>query len=197
MNRETDFQDFWISPQAGVPKSSRRFSRFPGFVAGGLLLVLLLAGCSSHKKVARVPEVLPAVEEAAVTAPKRTYTVLTFEGVVEGVSVNGQLRVAEDSAMWVSVTKLIEVGRAMCTPDSLWLHAPLLGRDDAMDYTTLRRQTGVDITYDEMQQSVLAPDAEERVANLARRLGFAARIRITQRRQPDHLTFPYTKPVKQ
>lgn len=159
-----------------------------------LLLALLATGCHSTRKVTTVPEAVPTVE---AETPKRNYTVLTFEGVVEGMSVNGQLRVAEDSAMWVSVTKLIEMGRAMCTPDSLWLHAPLLGHDDAMDYTSLRRRTGVDITYDEMQQCVLAPDAEERVANLARRLGFAARIRITQRRQPDHLTFPYTKPVKQ
>ena len=58
-------------------------------------------------------------------------------------------------------------------------------------------EPGVHGVYDEMQQCVLAPDAEERVANLARRLGVAARIRITQRRQTDHLTFPYTKPVKQ
>lgn len=159
-----------------------------------LLLALLATGCHSTRKVTTVPEAVPTVE---AETPKRNYTVMTFEGVVEGMSVNGQLRVAEDSAMWVSVTKLIEMGRAMCTPDSLWLHAPLLGRDDAMDYTSLRRRTGVDITYDEMQQCVLAPDAEERVANLARRLGFAAQIRIIQRRQPDHLTFPYTKPVKQ
>ena len=196
MNRETDFQDFWISPQAGVPKSSRRFSRFPGFVAGGLLLVLSLAGCSSHKKVARAPEVLPAVEEAVVTAPKRTYTVMTFDGMVEGINVNGQLRVAEDSVMWVSVSKLIEMGRAMCTPDSLWLRAPLLGRDDAMDYATLRRLMGVDITYDEIQQTVLAPNAEEQIKGLAQRLGIRAAIRITQRRQVEHLTFPYTKPTK-
>lgn len=162
-----------------------------------LALALLTTGCHTARKAATVPE--PVMEEAEVVVPpepKRTYTVMTFDGVVEGISVNGQLRVAQDSAMWVSVTKLMEVGRAMCTPDSLWLHAPLLGRDDAMDYATLRRMTGVDITYDEMQQIALASDAEERLIGLAQRMGIQVSVRITQRRQVEHLTFPYTKPVR-
>ena len=165
-------------------------------VAGGIVMALLVAGCHSARKVATVPEAV--TEEEGVPAPetRRNYTVLTFDGVVEGISVNGQLRVAEDSAMWVSVTKLIEVGRGLCTPDSLWLRAPLLSRDDAIDYATLQRMTGVEITYDEMQQTVLAPDAEERLARLAQRLGIQATLHITQRRQVEHLTFPYTKPVK-
>ena len=168
-----------------------------GFVdcaLGGIMLLLLATGCHTARKVTTTPE--PEAVAAETEAPKRTYTVLTFEGEVEGIAVNGQLRVAEDSAMWVSLTKVIEVGRAMCTPDSLWLHAPLLGRDDAMDYATLRRLTGVDISYDELQQTVLAPDAETRVAHLARRLGVDASGRITRRRQAEHLSFPYNKTVK-
>lgn len=157
--------------------------------------MLLAAGCHTARKATAVPEA--ASEAVAAEEPqKRTYTVLTFEGEVEGIAVDGQLRVAEDSAMWVSVTKVIEVGRAMCTPDSLWLRAPLLGRDDAMDYATLRRLTGVDISYDELQKTALAPDAEARLARLARRLGVDASVRITRRRQTEHLSFPYNKTVK-
>ena len=159
-----------------------------------LALAILATGCHTARKVATEP-VVPEPEPPVVVQP-RTYTVLTFEGEVEGIPVNGQLRVAEDSVMWVSVTKVIEVGRAMCTPDSLWLRAPLLGHDDAMDYATLRRLTGVDITYEEMQQIALAPDAEERLARLAERLGFTASVRITRRRQAERLTFPYNKPLK-
>ena len=178
--------DLWISPKAG--------NLTPRGAVGGLLVLLslLAAGCHTAKKVPTVPEA-PTVEEVAPAV--RTYTVLTFEAEVEGIAVNGQLRVAEDSAMWVSVTKVIEMGRAMCTPDSLWLRAPLLGRDEAMDYAALRRQTGVDITFAELQQTVLAPDAEERLARMAQRLGVNAAVRITRRMHPEHLTFPYNKPV--
>ena len=159
-----------------------------------LLPLLLLAGCHSSRKATSTPP--PVVEEPPVEAPKRVYTVVTFEGEVEGVAVNGQLRMAQDSVMWLSVSKLIELGRALATPDSLWLRAPLMNRDEAMDYAGLRRQTGVTITFDEMQQTVLADDAEARLARLAQQLGFSATVRITGRRQVEHLSFPYTKPVK-
>lgn len=162
-----------------------------------ILTALLATGCHTSRKATTVPETTVTPEpEVEVPAPQRTYTAMNFVGEVEGISVSGQLRMAEDSIMWVSVSKLIEVGRAMCTPDSLWLRAPLLGHDDAMDYATLQRLTGVTVTYDEMQQIALAPDAEERIALLAQRLGFKAKVRITQRRKMDHLTFPYTKPIK-
>lgn len=162
-----------------------------------LMLTLLATGCHTAKKAARVPEVVPPAEEEAVVEPvKRNYTVMSFEGTVEGISVSGQLRLAQDSVMWLSVNKIIEMGRAMCTPDSLWLRTPLFGHDDAMNYADLQRLTGVAVTFDEMQQTALAPDAEERIADLARQLGIAASVRITQRRQVEHLTFPYTKPLK-
>ena len=51
-------------------------------------------------------------------------------------------------------------------------------------------------TY-EVQQMLTADDAEARLGALARRLGVAATVRITARRRVEHLTFPYTKPIKQ
>lgn len=160
-----------------------------------LLLSLIAVGCHTSRETAKVPEVAPSAAEAQPPL-RRNYTVMNFEGTVEGVNMSGQFRVAEDSVMWVTVNKIIEMGRAMCTPDSLWLRAPLLGHDDALDYPALKQLTGVDITYDEMQQIALAPNAEERLSQLARRLGFEATIHITQRQRVEHLTFPYNKPVK-
>lgn len=169
-----------------------------------LCAAILLAGCHGTKHTARTvePPAAPAeepTEEPAVTPvaqQKRTYTVVNFDGTVQGISVNGQLRMAEDSVMWVTVSKIIEVGRAMCTPDSLWLRAPLLGRDDAMSYADLRRITGKSITFGEMQKIATSDNAEEHIAALARQLGFDAAVRITGRRQVERLTFPYTKPTK-
>ena len=133
---------------------------------------------------------------APATPHKRTYTVVAFDGVVEGIGVNGQLRIAEDSVMWVTVSKIIEVGRAMCTPDSLWLRAPLLGHDDAIDYATLRRVSGKKVSFAELQQAIQADNAEERIAAMARKMGIKATVRITSRRTVDSLSFPYSKPKK-
>lgn len=159
------------------------------------LLPLFLIGCHAGRKVTKVPEPPepPVVDE--VPTP-RTYTVLNFEGTVEGYGVKGQMRVAQDSVMWVSVNKILEMGRAMCTSDSLWLHAPLLGQDMALDYPALKKMTGTDITYDKIQEMALAPDADEQIARLAQQLGFHATVHITQRREVESLSFPFTKPIK-
>lgn len=163
-----------------------------------LVAAVLLAGCHGSRHTARntEPQPQPPTDDVHVAPQKRTYTVMTFDGTVQGISVSGQLRMAEDSVMWVTVNKIIEVGRAMCTPDSLWLRAPLLGHDDAMDYTTLQRLTDKKITFKEIQQMATADDAEERIADLARQLGFDATVHITGRREVDNLSFPYTKPAK-
>lgn len=161
-----------------------------------LTAALLLTGCRATKKVTPSPAPVadPVVEEAPVATPKRTYTVMQFTGEVEGISVAGQLRMAEDSVMWLSVNKIIEVGRAMATPDSLWLRVPLMNRNDAMDYADLKRITGKTVTFDELQQIATAPDAEERIRRLAASLGFSADITITARRTVERLTFPFAKP---
>ena len=166
------------------------------YIALILLGVVLLTGCRATKKVTPSPAPVaePVVEETPVATPKRTYTVMQFTGEVEGISVAGQLRMAEDSVMWLSVNKIIEVGRAMATPDSLWLRVPLMNRNDAMDYAGLKRITGKTVTFDELQQIATAPDAEERIRHLAASLGFSADITITARRTVERLTFPFAKP---
>ena len=174
-----------------------RYSANPGLAVCGLLILLLAAGCHSLKKTPRTDPPPVAASEIPATPVQRSYTVISFEGIVEGINLNGQVRVAQDSAIWLSVTKLIEVGRAMCTPDSLWLRAPMLGRDDALDYPTFQRLSGKQVSYDELQDILLADDVEQRIAALARQLGYTAQIRLLRRREVDHLSFPYTKPVNQ
>lgn len=162
------------------------------------LVMLLLAGCHSSRPTATVPEVPPVEAElpAPVEPPHRSYTVMNFSGEVEGVSVNGQLRLAEDSVMWLSVNKVIELGRALATPDSLFLRAPMMGRDEAIDYPALQRLTGRNITFDDLQQTVLADDASERIARMAASLGASAHLTINERRQVEYLSFPFPKTPK-
>ena len=156
---------------------------------------MVLAGCHGVKQatVPEVPEEPTATETPAVT-PTRAYLVVNFTGEVAGVSVNGQLRMAQDSVMWLSVYKFIEIGRGLATSDSLWLHAPVMGIDQGIDYGDLRQRLHRNITFNDLQAIALADDAEERIAQLAKQMGFDATVHITRRERVPSLTFPYNKP---
>lgn len=157
---------------------------------------LLMAGCHVTRKATEpTPATTAQPEESPepVSAPHRTYTVMNFTGEAEGITVAGQLRVAEDSAMWMSMTKIIEVGRALATQDSLFLRAPMLGYDVATDYAALSRRLKRKVTYDDLQAIALSDNAEEQIARLAQQMGFSVTIRITRRRQVESLSFPFPK----
>ncbi|MBP3763400.1 MAG: DUF4292 domain-containing protein [Bacteroidales bacterium] len=150
--------------------------------------LLALSGC----RTLRDPGTSPPPPEAPAAA-KRSYTVISFTGTVEGISVNGQVRLAQDSVIWGNASKIIEVGRAMATPDSVWVRSAVLGINESTDYQRLQRHAGRAVTFDWLQETLLSDNAEERLNTLARSLGYNATIRITRREQVDRLTFPFTK----
>lgn len=159
------------------------------------ILCLLLAGCHGTKKAAKTtPPETPEATTPQPVAPQRTYEVIYFTGEAEGVTMAGQLRVAHDSAMWLSVNKVFEVARAMATRDSLFLRAPLLGYDVATHYQMLQQRLGHRVAYDDLQAIALGDNTEQQVEALARQLGFSVKIHITERRVVPQLTFPYPKP---
>ena len=151
-------------------------------------VALLAVGCRSTRQAATAP-----VEVAAPAAPQRQLTVITFTAIVEGVSASGQMRVAEDSVMWISVNKLIELGRAMATPDSVWVTTTFGDHNFAGSYDDLQRLTKRRITFDEMQAMALADDAGEQISQLAASLGFNATVYVTGRRTVNRLSFPFKK----
>lgn len=160
-------------------------------------LMATVASCRGVHPVADNQPPLPADEPPApVIAPgcePRTLTVVNFTAVVEGTSVNGQMRMASDSVIWMSMTKIVELGRAMATPDSVWVSVPLAGKYFAGNYTDLERYTKRPVGFDALQQIAVADDAEAQIEALARQMGFEAKVRITRRQQVQRLTFPFTK----
>lgn len=153
--------------------------------------VLLLVGCRSTKTVAPSS----AAEAAAVTAP-RECMVLNFSAEADGLSFNGQLRVAKDSLMWVNGSKLLELGRAMASPDSVWVSVPLMQRYFAGTYADLRRATSVDVSFDELQRIAYSDDEEmaRKISQIARRLGHDdVKVKVTSRSRVDKLSFPFRK----
>lgn len=150
-----------------------------------MLLAVLATGCRSTRQTIVTP-----VEEPA---PARELTVTTFTAMVNGVSATGQLRVARDSVMWVSVNKLVELARGMATRDSVWLTLPLGDKRFAGTYDDLARLTKRRYSYDELQAMALADDAGEQISRLAASLGFNAEVYITGRKRVSKLTFPFRK----
>lgn len=151
-------------------------------------VALLAVGCRSTRQAATAP-----VEVAAPQAPQRQLSVITFTAIVEGISASGQMRVAEDSVLWVSVNKLIELGRAKATKDSVWVTTTFGDHHFAGSYDDLQRLTKRRITFDEMQAMAMADDGGEQISRLAASLGFNATVYITGRRKVDRLTFPFKK----
>lgn len=158
-----------------------------------ILLVLaagLLGGCWSTRQAATTAA---TGEVAAPQAPQRELTVTTFTAIVNGISASGQMRVAEDSVLWVSVNKLVELGRAMATQDSVWLTVTFGDHQFAGTYDDLQRLTKRYITFDDLMAVVMADDAGEQISSLAASLGFDATVYITGRRKVNRLTFPFKK----
>lgn len=158
------------------------------------LATLLLVGCRSTRKAATTPPPeADATPETTIPTPQREYTVVTFDAVAEGVSATGQLRVAADSVMWVAVYKLVELGRALATPDSVWVNVPMTGQYFAGTYADLSRLAKRDLDYPTLQAIALSDDAGEQLARLAAEMGMSATVSIKQRRQVEHLSFPFRK----
>lgn len=161
----------------------------------GYILILLAAvtavGCRSTRQVAAPQGAVEAPQQQ--TEPRRELTVTTFTAVVDGISATGQLRVAEDSVIWLNVTKLIELGRGLATKDSVWLSVPLADRYFAGTYADLQRITKRRFTYADLEAMAKANDAEEQIEALARSLGYEAKVYITGRRKVEQLSFPFKK----
>ena len=158
-----------------------------------ILLVLaagLLGGCWSTRQAVTTAA---TGEVAAPAAPQRELTVTTFTAIVNGISASGQMRVAEDSVLWVSVNKLVELGRAMATQDSVWVTVNFGDRHFAGTYDDLQRLTKRYITFDDLMAVAMADDAGEQINSLAASLGFDATVYITGRRKVNRLTFPFKK----
>lgn len=167
-----------------------------------LCLALLLGGCRSLRESSVGPEVATgsdtgtrpaAAAPTPVSSPQREYTVMNFDAVAEGIRATGQLRVAKDSAMWVAVYKIVELGRAMATTDSVWLDVPFMGRYFAGTYAELSKAAKRTITYRQLQEAALADNAAELIAALAAEMGIAASVDITARRQVLWLSMPFRK----
>ena len=98
--------------------------------------------------------------------------------ISEGTSVSGQVRIAHDSLIWLSVTKIIELGRAMATPDSVWVTVPIANKRFAGNYHDVERHSKQPVNFAMLQEIATADDAEERIEAMARTMGPSCTVGI-------------------
>ena len=158
-----------------------------------LAAALLAAGCISHKGAAR-PET-PAVTPPTTDASPSYYTA-NFTCSAEGMTANGQLRMQTDSIIWLSASKVIELGRARFTHDSVIIHAKITGQCFRGDYNDLYRRFNFRTDFDQLSKTLTAPapQAEKQLADIAQLLGIEATFTRQPWQKVDKLTFPIPIP---
>lgn len=161
------------------------------------LMALALTGCRSQKEAAATrPETRTETPPAVVTPPAYVpaYYTANFACTAQGMTANGQIRMQQDSVIWLSATKVIELGRAMLTPDSVKVYVKVAGRCFRGSYMDIYRRFRYRTTFDEVQKMLTAPDAEKQIEALVKSFGIEAEIQLDPWKKADKLTFPFAVP---
>lgn len=125
--------------------------------AFGIVLALMVAGCRSQKGVVKNDgpnvTVKPDTTEETVVrldtirnAVYERYSA-NFSCEIEGFTVNGQIRIVHDSCIWISINKIIEVGRVMITPTRVSGYSRVLDKYYDGTYEEVRKRWGIDVDY--------------------------------------------------
>lgn len=158
------------------------------FLAAAVLL--LVAGCRSHREAASRP--LPEGEGAARPAP--VYRTANFSCTVAGATATGQLRMMQDSVLWGSVVKIVELGRLKATPDSVIVYAKVVGRCFRGTYDDLYHRFHYRTTFAEVQRLLTGADANAQLEAIARTFNTEAVFRIEPWKEVSSTTFPIAIP---
>ena len=152
-----------------------------------LATLLLAAGCRTMRHTAAPEPPVPARSPAVCSTAR-------FSCTIEGTTVGGQLRMAEDSIIWGSAFKVVELGRAKITPDSVIVYAKVLGRCFCGTYDDLYNRYRFRTSYAEIQKMLTGDDPDAALTALARRFGTEAVFRLDPWQVVPTTTFPLAIP---
>lgn len=163
-------------------------------------VLLLAAGCRSQREAARTaPAATPeTVSETPVEQPVPTVPMprsANFTCSVQGAQASGQLRWQPDSIIWASATKLIELGRAELTPDSVLIYSRVVSRSFRGSYDDIYRRFHYRTTFAEVQAMLTADDADQQIATLLKRLRIDAAVHIGPWKESAKMSFPFSIPA--
>ena len=123
----------------------------------------LWSGCQRWKTTVGTTPVEKPIQTTQPTEPQNfQFQQLTrnFVANVEGmgISVNGQLRIENDSIIWITVSKMVELARIKLTQDSAWVFLKLQNSYSQGSYTDLAKKMGLDIDYRSLQDLLVGND---------------------------------------
>ncbi len=75
-----------------------------------------------------------------------------------GISINGQLRIKNDSVIWITASKLIELVRIKFTQDSLFINLKFQNALFKGTYVDFMSQTGISLNYRTVQSLLIGND---------------------------------------
>lgn len=125
-----------------------------------LVFAILMTGCRSRKNIPAQPN--PTVEKPAPEPEEQQKPVAfntasaNFTFTVRGLNANGQLRMQRDSVIWISLSKIIELGRVMVTQDSVLGYISPYNQYVRMSMKDARQQYGVD--FNMIQRALLGEE---------------------------------------
>lgn len=155
-------------------------------------LLLLTAGCRSQRQVAQAATSAP--EQQATPALPRPRCA-NFTCSTQGFQATGQLRMQPDSLIWASATKIVELGRAQLTPDSVLVYSRVVSRCFRGSWEDLCRRFHYRTSFSEVQTLLTADDADRQIAALLRQLRIDAAVHIGSWKEVEQITFPFSIPA--
>lgn len=156
------------------------------------LATLLAAGCRSQRDAAGTTTANEGQPPTPAYTPK--YYTSNFTCSAQGLQATGQLRMQPDSIIWLSASKIIELGRARFTPDSAVIYAKVMGRCFRGTYSDMQKRFGLSTSFAELQKMITADDGAAQLSAIANQFGVEATFTLEPWKEVEKLTFPLAIP---
>ncbi len=165
------------------------------------MAALLLGACHHQNNPQEEPQaggtIVPVmdsipVEEHHVDMP--LYLSSSFSCTVRDISASGLVRIQRDSVIWVTASKIIELGRAILTRDSVFGYVRLNNSYVAASYDDVSRWMGRNLNYYTVQD-LLAEHLQNGEPISMKVMGYAVNVKFKHTEQPSRLTFPFEIPA--
>lgn len=160
-----------------------------------ILAALLAGGCRSMREATTATTEEPSQTEQA---KKKACFTANFTTTVSDMNVTGQIRMSEDSIVWLSASKIIELGRMVLTKDTIAIYAKINNRYYKDTYQGLRRETGHRTDFETVNRQLM--DAYRRKAETvsfdidAEQYKGRVTLHIKGYKPAESLTYPFTIP---
>lgn len=133
-----------------------------------LLFILLLWGCkvTQQTTVEAIPEVEKPQHQYFDHVNDTNDFFTTFSGnfncEVQGMNANGIVRIQRDSLLWISVNKLVELGRVKATRDSVFGYLKVTNQYAKYSYEDLKRLFNIDVDFATLQNVLTGRGSNKR-----------------------------------